>query len=261
MFITLINDCCDANAQTRQEIKISNLFGVSPIFCGVSSDIEAAGNLIDSLDASKKEEGIVLLNVAPRNGNAKKWPNGTPFGYFYYGKTLVLSSIGGCSLSLIKKLKITDAIKIINLDKSVEKLKNQKIIKTSEAEKIKNTQFRSLEFLPLAAYAIFNNKKISFEEKKLDFVPEINKQIWWVDNFGNCKTSILENEINSQTLSEIKRKIPGIEYIKRLKDVGDEKTALIIGSSGLDGKKFAEIIIQGGNASKKYNLKSGWFLS
>lgn len=44
----------------------------SPVsFVGVTNDIQAAGNIIDILDAIEKNSGIILVNVAPRNGKAK----------------------------------------------------------------------------------------------------------------------------------------------------------------------------------------------
>src|SRR5688572_12965729 len=98
MFVTIINDCKDENAFGRQATKAAALFGCSIVTVGVDSDIEAAGNLIDCLDAGEGKEGVILVNVAPRHGDAKKWPNGTPFGYFLYKETLVVTSIDGLTL-------------------------------------------------------------------------------------------------------------------------------------------------------------------
>jgi hypothetical protein len=59
--------------------------------------------LVDMLDASTEEkEGVILVNVAPREKTKNRWENGTPFGFFYVGDTLVCaSSIGGETLRLV----------------------------------------------------------------------------------------------------------------------------------------------------------------
>ncbi|MCR4312136.1 MAG: hypothetical protein NUV56_02515, partial [Candidatus Uhrbacteria bacterium] len=60
MFLSVITDCQDGNARVRQETRYSVLFpGVPTNFMGVSSDLEAAGNLIDVLDAAGDNEGII----------------------------------------------------------------------------------------------------------------------------------------------------------------------------------------------------------
>ena len=71
MNITIINDCRDANAVGRQIARATSLLGGSVSFIGVSSDLQASGNIIDVLDALEENPGIVLVNVAPRNGKAK----------------------------------------------------------------------------------------------------------------------------------------------------------------------------------------------
>ena len=45
---------------------------------GAENDLRAGGNLVDSIDADCGFPGIVLANVAPRHGAAKKWMNGDP---------------------------------------------------------------------------------------------------------------------------------------------------------------------------------------
>src|SRR3989344_9103064 len=115
MNIIIINDCRDANAVGRQIARAASLLGGSASFLGVTSDLQAAGNLIDVLDALGENPGVVLVNVAPRNGKAKKWGNGTPFGYFWYRKTLVVASIDGYTLSLVKKLKVVNFVYVLDI--------------------------------------------------------------------------------------------------------------------------------------------------
>jgi len=115
MNITIINDCRDANAAGRQITRTTSLLGDSASFIGVSGDLEAAGNIIDALDALEERPGIILANVAPRNGKAKKWANGTPFSYFRYKKVLILASVDGLTLSLVKKFKLTQSVTILDI--------------------------------------------------------------------------------------------------------------------------------------------------
>lgn len=72
MNIIIINDCRDANAVGRQIARTGSLLNNPVSFIGVTSDIEAAGNIIDVLDAYGEHPGIILANVASRNGKAKK---------------------------------------------------------------------------------------------------------------------------------------------------------------------------------------------
>mgnify|MGYP001572747578 CR=1 FL=1 len=119
MNITIINDCKDENARGRQLTRIGSIFQYPANFIGVSNELEAAGNIIDVLDANGENSGIILVNVAPRNGKAKKYPNGTPFGYFWYEKTLIISSIDGYTLSIVKKLKLTKFINVLNIPETL----------------------------------------------------------------------------------------------------------------------------------------------
>jgi hypothetical protein len=128
MFVTIINDCNDANVFGRQLTRAAVLFNTPVIPVGVHNELEAAGNLIDILDAAGGEKGVILVNVAPRHGSAKKWPNGTPFAYFYVGKTLVVASIDGVTLSLIKKLNIVDSVNLMDIPTVLDHLLAEKTI-------------------------------------------------------------------------------------------------------------------------------------
>lgn len=115
MFTTIITDCKADNEAGRQISRFNSL-GLGPTnLIGVDSSldkdatIEAGGNLIDVLDASEGKEGVVVVNAAPR-GNKKDGSNGTHFAYFYHKKTLVISTIKGNCLSLVKKLKISENV-------------------------------------------------------------------------------------------------------------------------------------------------------
>lgn len=226
MYCTIINDCRDANAAGRQATKVASLLGCPTNFIGVKSDLEAAGNLVDALDAGEGKEGIVLVNVAPRSGRGKKWQNGSPFGYFWYKRTLVVSTIDGFTLSLVKKLQIVEEINI--LDCPVD------------------TQFRSYEFLPKAAESIFTGKGLPSTAISIDKIVGAPHAVWWIDNFGNCKTTLL-----------IEEKKGGLPFISRLKDVPNGESAIVVGSSGIGNKRFLEVVVQGGSAAEHFKLSSG----
>jgi S-adenosyl-l-methionine hydroxide adenosyltransferase len=272
MFLTLITDCHDSATFGRQLTRLSAIFKRAPIPVAISgslddtASIEAAGVMIDILDSGMGEKGIVLVNAAPRNQS--KWPNGTPFGYFYYRKTLVVTTVDGYTLSLIKRFKLAEDDKIFvfdiptvmdfmleqypgELDANFEKAKEK-------AEYIKKTQFRSFEFMPRVAYWKYQDLDIPEQEIKLDDIQELQNQIFWIDNFGNAKTSILPEDINFEVGKEYKiEKIGLVKAYDRLKDVPIGDPALIIGSSGIREYRFLEVVIQGQSAAKKYGLKVG----
>jgi len=249
MNITIINDCKDENAKGRQLARIGSIFKSSANFIGVSNELEAAGNLIDILDANGDESGIILVNVAPRNGKAKKHKNGTPFGYFWYKKTLVVSSIDGFALSLVKKLKLTKFINVLDIPEALDTLIKNKFLIPNLKNYITDTQFRSYDFLPRVAFYVFTKKSIVSNKIEIEIIPDAPMAIWWVDNFGNCKTTVLSGELP--------KKIKKLKYYSRLKDVPNKKPALITGSSGLEDKRFLEIVVQGGSAAKYFGLVSG----
>jgi len=255
MNITIINDCRDANAVGRQIARTSSLLDSPVSFIGVTSDIQAAGNIIDILDAIEESPGIILVNVAPRNGKAKKWPNGTPFGYFWYKKVLVVASIDGLTLSLVKKFKLTKIITILDIPKTLDRLIAGGALQNNQKDAITRTQFRSFDFLPRIAVYLFNGKKLSGEKLSIEDIPDAPPAIWWIDNFGNCKTTLLQEDVKGK--NRFSAKFKGLSCFERLKDVPDKTSALISGSSGLGEKRFLEIIVQGGSAEKEFKISVG----
>jgi hypothetical protein len=158
MSITIINDCHDENAKGRQVARAHALFNTPVNFVGVANDLDAAGSLVDILDAGRGTRHVVLVNVAPRA--QKSWwlshdfphrTNGTPFCYFHVGDATVLASIDGYTLSLIKKLALTDVVRVFNYESAVEILADRGLIARPEIPEVCSTQFRSFNFLPRAA--------------------------------------------------------------------------------------------------------------
>lgn len=257
MIITIINDCRDANAAARQGARASALMNAPVSFIGAASDLEASGNLVDILDAAGDSESVILVNVAPRNGHAKKWPNGTPFGYFWYRKTLVVASIDGLTLSLVKKLKLVDAIHVLDTAETSGELAANGAVSLEVKDAIVNSQFRSFDFVPRVAAYLVKNKETKSMPLDIDTISDAPAAVWWVDNFGNCKTTVFSDDEETKEVIRKQARFAGLFYAEGLKDVSDSTAALIKGSSGLGEKRFLEIVVQGESAAKRFGLLAG----
>ena len=212
--------------------------------------------LISILDAFGQNPGAILVNVAPRNGNAKKWENGTPFGYFWYNNILVVASIDGFTLSLVKKLKITDHIMVLDIAQTLDKLISENMLQASLKDYIVNTQFRSYDFVPQVGAYLLKHKELPGQKYDISQIPDMPHVVWWIDNFGNCKTTLFLDEVekNNDTIITAFGTLP---YFSRLKDVPDKTLAIITGSSGIGNKRFLEIVAQGLPAAEKLNISAG----
>lgn len=287
MFITIINDSRDGNAFGRQATRGAALFGCAVTTIGVADDLEAAGNLVDALDAGEGCLGVVLMNVAPRQKNGQKSEqgsvgfvaaevakreNGSPFGYFWHGKTLVVSSIDGVTLSLVKKLGIADRINVLDIaatgNAMVERARlcHAEVMATpayalagfdvAKAERMRTTQFRSYEFLPRVAQWIMRGESVVSVEQLLN-APDAPKAIWWIDSFGNAKTTLLPEEVSFAEGKEVQTRFGSLLCFTSLKDVPDDVAAMTIGSSGIGDKRFLEVVVQGQSATDQFQLVSG----
>ncbi|MBD3251585.1 hypothetical protein GF380_04000 [Candidatus Uhrbacteria bacterium] len=257
MQCTIINDCKDANAVGRQGSRASSLLGGSVTYVGVQNDLEAAGNLIDVLDAYDQKPGVILVNVAPRHGAAKQWPNGTPFGSFWHGETLVIASIDGLTLTLVKKLTLTTCIRVHDIPRVMERLVQDHTVDRELADRIERSQFRSFDYLPRLASWILKGIDVPYESLRIDEIPDVPKAIWFVDNFGNCKTTILPTDISFASGQSLELFGQLLTCVTQLKDVEDDQSAIIVGSSGLGSARLIEIVVQGGSAASAFSLQSG----
>ncbi|MCS6982716.1 MAG: SAM-dependent chlorinase/fluorinase [Candidatus Absconditabacterales bacterium] len=263
MHITIITDCCDANATARQVIRANTLFlapatviGIDPSF-ETLSDLEAGGHLVDCLDASCGEPSVILVNKAPRSGPAKKRPNGTPFGYFWVGKTLVCTSIDGYVLSLIKKCGISDHITIWDIPTVMNRCCENGLCDKTLADHIIATQFRSFEFLPRVAKWVRDGRDVPATETSLDYVPDAGSRVWFVDIFGNCKTTIAPQDCGRQAGKQYRLGQTILTATTRLKDLPNGEIGLVIGSSGYGQHRRCEIMIQGGSAAAHLGIGLG----
>lgn len=260
MFATIINDCNSSNDFGRQATRIFRLFGSIPVMTvsiGFGGTMEAAGNLIDMLDSSDGQKGVILVNSAPRHGQGKKWQNGTPFGYFYYKETLIVSTIDGYCLSLAKKFGLLNEIFITDVPLVVEVMIQKGLLEKELYDLIVKSQFRSFDYMPRLAKWLMDGIEIPQEKYAIENIVDIPKAVWLADGFGNCKTTIFPEEAGHKQGKILKTKIGDIVCYDRLKDVPNNQFGIIIGSSGFGKKRLLEIVIQGKSAAKKFNIGVG----
>lgn len=258
MTVTIINDCRDDNAAARQTTRASALFDCHVSFVGVKSDLEASGNIIDVLDALGEADGVILVNVAPRNGAAKKWENGTPFGYFKYRNTLIVSSVDGYTLSLVKKFKLTDEIAVLDIPTVLDMAVSEGRLESSVRDHVVRGQFRSFDFVPRVAHYIMTGMQVPSTPLPISEIPDAPQgTVWWVDSFGNCKTTMVATELSQSVGEMVNTSVGEIQRYERLKDVEDAEPAVIEGSSGLNEYRFVELVVQGGRAADRFKLSSG----
>ena len=274
---SIITDCADTNARARQELRFASLFGAKPTFLGVGAkapDIEAAGNLLDQLDALSNTPivradtpAIILVNVAPRGEKVKqKWHNGTPFCYVRVGNALIVSTYAGRALSLLREHGLADSVELLDVPTVTAAAVEWGELTKEQAEHINHTQFRSFEFLPLVAYWLTQNKPVPSETQPIEVTHDIHGKVWCIDGFGNAKTSLLPSDIE---FNEGKTVIlaDGQKAIchRRLADVPKNETALVVGSSGYRQNRFLEIVVQwrddgfhgSDSAATRHNLTVG----
>jgi len=221
------------------------------------SEIEAAGNLVDIIDAGTGKEGIILVNAAPRHGSGKKWKNGTPFGYFFHNKKIIVSTVAGHTLSLAKKFGLIEELFVTDLPTVIDHFVKKKEFDDTARDRTVLTQFRSYEFMPFLAKWLYEREDLPHEKMSLDEIPDAPKAVWWVDNFGNAKTTLLPEEVAFEAGKELKTKVGTFMCFNRLKDVPNGQAAIMVGSSGYRNNRFLEITIQGKNAAQEFGLKSG----
>jgi hypothetical protein len=249
--IFIFTDCSDPNAQARQIARYKALFPYAVITClPIYSDSEASGCIIDVLDAVRfgKIRCIIVGNIAPRTDT--RWKNGAPFCFARIGEHIVIGTPTVFALAL--KLGIAYEISETDVESVCKNFLPQ-----TEAARIANSQFRSYEYVPLLAQWLFEKKNVPYTKLQNDVVPH-SASVWYVDCFGNIKTTLTESELKTkETGGTIVTKFGALPFFKRLADVPKGTLAVTIGSSGHADIRFAEIIVQGGSAAQKLNILPG----
>lgn len=255
MHVTIINDSSDANAAGRQLTRAGVLIKEASLaFVGVPafSDLAAAGNLVDALDAAMGESAAIIVNVAPRHTpQARKQKNGTPFCYFFVGGTLVISTMEGFTLSLVKKVGALreSTIHLLDVEQVAQDLNAKGKLTAVEAAWVSNTQFRSYEFAPRLAARLLEGYEPPSHSLSADDVPDAPLAVWWIDNFGNLKTTALPEDIDFTPGAEIETALGTLRCYEQLAHVPSGELACVVGSSGYGELRFVEIVAQGERAA------------
>ncbi len=273
---SIITDCSDHNAQSRQQLRFASLFGATSSFLGLrkhAPDLEAAGHLIDQLDILSRtpksitqSQSVIILNVAPRGQAVKKnYPNGSPFCYVKVNQTYIISTYEGRSLSLLKQFNLADQVQVLDIPTVTAAAIGWGELTFEQSAAINNSQFRSLEFAPLAAYWLTHSFDVPSKPADIRALEE-SGLVWTIDNFGNVKTTLLPEDIDFADGKEIilSDGKPAICCTK-LADVPDDITAITVGSSGYGSQRFLEIVVQwhdkgfsdSHSAHQRHNLKVG----
>jgi hypothetical protein len=260
--VTVINDCLDSSGQMRIATRIHSYFHSVPVaFCPVEhGPLEAAGHLVDALDAKALSPGVVLVNVAPRNATAEKYPNGSPFGYFLWHNKLVISTIQGETLSCAKALLPLRWIHVLEATAVLKVVVGREEIPAEWAKHIEQTQFRSYEFQPLVMALLLRGVALPFRKESADTIPDAPKSVWYRDRFGNCKTTVSTRAAGIVVGQQVRTAIGVLDYYERLVDVPHNKPALVSGSSGIGAgplDRFLEVVVRGGNAGERFKLGVG----
>lgn len=261
-WVTIINDCRDSATANRKITRVAALTGIFPSFVGIGdfAELEGAGNIIDTLDASTGQPGIIIANTAPRHGKGKKYPNGSPFCYFSVGESLIISSIQGQVLSLVKKLKLSSTLHLVDVSAVCQAMVSEGMLDEWTASQIENSQYRSFDFEPRLAAWLQSGLGVPHTDHAFhDFaeIEDAGDAIWLIDNFGNCKTTILPGEIHFAEGQKVSTKYGIATMYTRLRDVPNGALALTIGSSGYGRDRFIELVIQGQSVQKAFDLRVG----
>jgi hypothetical protein len=246
--IYYISDCNDDNVKARYGARIQSCIknAGTITFVGVESDLEASGNLVDVLDGLGGLEAIIFVNVAPRGTMKTKWPNGTPFGYLQYNNAHIFTTIDGYMLSLLQKIHGAPlTVAMYDIPSVVPYLTNDAALQ----EYIVKSQFRSFDFLPRVAGYVLSGENVP--TTPFTDTPQAPSAVWWIDNFGNAKTTITSSEANFTEQEvvkvEVNKTIQELPFYERLKDIPFGETAIYIGSSGFGTTRFLEITKQKGD--------------
>ncbi|WP_165949173.1 SAM hydroxide adenosyltransferase [Kribbella turkmenica] len=265
--ITYLTDCSDGNAQARLSTRVGALFGQSPAIVAVDgSDPEAfaALTLLDCLRSTESlgEDGhptITLLNIAPRDG---VWPNGVPFCYFWFGQHLVASTFNPRALHLVRRELDVQKVFVTDI-REVLASASWSNLTPAEVDRIADTQFRSLWYLPLLARWIADDRPVPSTPTVVPLTPDEPPTVSVVDNFGNCKLNCSPDSAGFALGAELpvthrtpagETAVTNVRCYPHLTAVPRNAPGLIPGSSGTN---YLELVIRGGSAAAHFGLHPG----
>lgn len=268
--VLVLQDCTDKNAQARVSAAVGIYFDGIPAYIpleGPAGLIEGSLDLLDMIDAARPLSGVeatgttvILCNAAPRASSHGKYPNGTPFGYFWANSsTLVVSTYNPELLSLVRRMGITDHLQLMEVAEVMAWAAKQGLANTHEQEAVVNSQFRSLTFEPFAAWAILKyGEEVPSTHTPLEPSPAPTGKALRIDNFGNIWTDYLPADVAFKEGGTLKLANGEVApCYRRLADVPPGELAVVIGSSGYAEKRFLMVTIQGGNAKARLGAHVG----
>jgi hypothetical protein len=265
--ITYITDCSDGNARARLSTRIGALFGQSPTIAaadGPDPEAFAALTLLDCLRSTESlgEDGhptITLLNIAPRDG---AWPNGVPFCYFWFGRHLVAGTFNPRALSLVRRELDVQKVFVTDI-REVLASASWTNLEPAEVDRIADTQFRSLWYLPLLAKWVADDHPVPSTPTVVPLAPDEPPTVSVIDNFGNCKLNCGPDTVAFTVGASIPithRSPDGtgtqtaVRCYPHLTAVPQNSPGVIPGSSGTG---FVELVIRGASAAAAFNLRPG----
>ena len=158
---------------------------------------------------------------------------------------------------MVKKFGLVDSLSLTDVPTVVDKMIQEGKLDVSLRDTIAKSQFRSFDYMPRLARWIKDGVEIPHEKYDFSQIEDMPKTIWWVDNFGNCKTTLIAEDVDFQPGKEIEMKFGKMKCFTQLRDVPVGEAGLTIGSSGLGNKRFLEIVVQGKSAAEHFNLQAG----
>lgn len=261
---SVITDCFCANAALRQSLAWSTLAKTDqPTITPIHGDVDGSGMLVDALVETRGEKWVVFCQSAPRDRSKGDGSNGAKFGYFWKDQTLVLASLDGFMLSLSSRVGLmTSEMAIYSLDipEVLGFAVAERLLSGEASASICRSQFRSLKFAPRAVRWILDGVKIPSSPFPFSQIPEFGIRVWFVDNFGNCKTSLRVSDVEFREGKILHTSLGDFPCFRDLRSVPAGQHAAIVGSSGLEGDEFIELVVQGvgsGSAAKRFGLSVG----
>ncbi len=151
----------------------------------------------------------------------------------------------------MKEFQVTDIPTVLDV-----MIKNGKF-EAENRDRVVKSQFRSYAYLPFLAAWVKAGEQIPSEKLDMNDVPDVPQAVWFVDSFGNCKTTLLPDEVGFVAGEKMKTKVGEFTCFNRLKDVPSGEAGMTIGSSGFGNTRLIEVTINGRRASDEFGLKSG----
>ncbi len=259
--VRVISDCRDGNARMRYEDRFNAILpGAHVKVRRVRNDLQAAGNLVDAIQARRWRHGVIVLNVAPRN-EAQERPadwNGSPFGYVRVDSVDIFGTVEGDGFTLLQK--VLGRRLELEVFEAAEVVKHLDVDEDTRREMVES-QFRSCEFVPDLMAVVLSGKPLP--SRRGQQVSELTGSwVWEVDCFGNLKTTILPEDVGFEagkvfTFHDGRGRTFQVMAYRQLRQVPKGQPGLVIGSSGYQKKRWLELVVNGGSARKWFRIKRG----